>query len=263
MEAEKCKRLIQRMEVQANLTWEREVKLVSEQVGDVTKQMRILEVGSGPGVITRRLCKLFPNATVTCIELDDEFYEYSSATLPEELDRRVEIRKGDITSIELENESYDLVYTRLVLQHVHDVPKALENIYAALKKGGKILITDVDEGLFGIIDPPVPELSYVYGQHIKEQVIEGGDRFISRKLWRMLKTADFSKVSLDLIPVNSDELGIQAFLPQLDYEEMGTMIDNNLLTEDDIEKVKAAADKFLKADYPYALLVLFFVVGTK
>ena len=89
------------------------------------------------------------------------------------------------------------------------------------------------------------------------------DRFIGRKFWRMLKAADFGKVDFELLPVNSDEVGIESFIPQLDYEEMSTMIENDLLVEEDIERVKQAADKFLESDYPFALLVLFFVVGTK
>ena len=203
------------------------------------------------------------NAKPSMPELDEDFVNYSSDVLPNELDNRVEIIQGDITNFELEAESYDIVYARLVLQHVHGVDIALKNAYRALKKGGKILITDVDEGLFGIIDPPIPELAYALGQHIQEQVIEGGDRFIGRKFWRMLKSADFSKVDFELLPVNSDEVGIEAFIPQVDYEEMSTMIENDLLVEEDIEKVKQAANKFLEADYPFALLVLFFVVGTK
>lgn len=263
MQTEKCERLIKRMDVQANLTWAREEKLIRSHVDDVNAPLRILEIGSGPGTITRRLCKIFPNAEITCLELDEDFVNYSSDVLPNELDNRVEIVQGDITNVELEAESYDLVYARLVLQHVHGVDLALANAYRALKKGGKILITDVDEGLFGIIDPPIPELAYALGQHIQEQVIEGGDRFIGRKFWRMLKAADFGKVDFDLLPVNSDEVGIEAFIPQVDYEEMSTMIENDLLVEEDIEKVKQAAGKFLTADYPFALLVLFFVVGTK
>ncbi|MCY7118522.1 methyltransferase domain-containing protein [Streptococcus mutans] len=263
MQTEKYTRLIQRMEVQAKLTWNREIKLIQENVADPKDKLKILEIGSGPGVITKKLCELFPNAQITCLELDSDFVEYSKTALPDDYKERVEILKGDITQIDLDEEVYDIVYARLVLQHVHGVDKALENAHKALKKGGQILITDIDEGLFGIIDPEVPELSYVYGQHIQEQVLEGGDRYIGRKLWRMLKNANFSTVDLDLIPVNSDEVGINSFLPQVDYEEMGTMIDNDLLSQDDIDKVKIAADKFLQSDYPFALLVLFFVVGTK
>ena len=263
MQIEKCERLIKRMEVQANLTWGREETLIRRYVEDPNAPLRILEIGSGPGTITRKLSKIFPYANITCIEFDEDFVNYSSDVLPSELNDRVEIIHGDITDIELEAESYDLVYARLVLQHVHGVDLALANAYRALKKGGKILITDVDEGLFGIIDPPIPELSYALGQHIQEQVIEGGDRFIGRKFWRMLKAADFSKVDFELLPVNSDEVGIEAFIPQVDYEEMSTMIDNDLLVEEDIDKAKAGALKFLEADYPFALLVLFFVVGTK
>lgn len=263
METAKYKRLIERMEVQANLTWKREEKLVKSFAPDTDKPLKILEIGSGPGVITRRLCDIYPNASIICLELDEDFVNYSKSVLPENLKGRVSILQGDITEAKLEENTYDIVYARLVLQHVHGVDVALQNIYRVLKPGGKVLITDVDEGLFGIIDPPIPELQYALGQHIKEQVIEGGDRFIGRKFWRMLKAANFTSVDFELLPVNSDEVGVEAFIPQVDYEEMATMIDNNLLVQEDIDKVKEAANKFLEADYPFVLTVLFFVVGTK
>ena len=82
-------------------------------------------------------------------------------------------------------------------------------------------------------------------------------------MWRLLKGVNFSSIDLDLIPINSDEVGINAFVPQVDYEEMGTMIDNGLIKQEDIDNLKVAAEKFLESDYPFALLVLFFVTGTK
>lgn len=263
MQHEKYTRLIQRMEVQAELTWKREVKLIREKIEDVNKELRILEIGSGPGVITKKLCELFPKAHITCLEYDSDFAEYSREVLPEKFKNRVDIREGDIAEVTLEENHFDLVYGRLVFQHIHDVKGALENTFKSLKNGGTILITDIDEGLFGIVDPKVPELEYIYKQHIQEQIIEGGDRFIGRKLWRLLKGVNFSSIDLDLIPINSDEVGINAFVPQVDYEEMGTMIDNGLIKQEDIDNLKVAAEKFLESDYPFALLVLFFVTGTK
>ena len=41
------------------------------------------------------------------------------------------------------------------------------------------------------------------------------------------------------------------------------MIDNKLIDMSDIDKTRAAAERFLKSEYPFALLVLFFVVGEK
>lgn len=263
MEEKKFKRLIERMEVQVNLTWSREQEMILRSICDPNKKMRILEVGSGPGVVTKKICELFPNAYITCIEIDEDFANYSRVAIPDQYKDRIEVLHGDISELELEECTYDIVYARLVLQHVHNVDKALDKIYNVLKPGGKIIITDIDEGLFGIVDPPIKELAYVLGQHIEEQVIEGGDRYIGRKFWRMLKRANFAKVGLDLLPVNSDELGIQAFIPQLDFEEMKTMVDNNLLVDEDIEKVKIASEKFINSEYPFVLLVLFFVIGTK
>lgn len=264
MENTKLKSVVQKMEAQSNLIWAREKKLIEDAIGNKTgEELKILEVGSGPGVITEKICNLFPNSLVTCLELDQELLEFHKEHASENTKKQINIVQGNISEIDLGEEQYDIVFARLVLQHVVEVDKAIQNINKLLKKGGKLVVTEVDEGLFGIIDPPFPELEYILNQHIQEQVIEGGDRFIGRKLWRKMKQANFSKVNLELIPVNSDELGIQAFAPQVDYEEMETMIDNKLIDMSDIDKTRAAAERFLKSEYPFALLVLFFVVGEK
>lgn len=264
MENSKLKSVVQKMKAQSNLIWNREKELIKNAVENKTnEQLKILEVGSGPGVVTEKICALFPNSSVTCLELDQELLEFHKEHASENAKKQINIIQGNISEIDLGEEQYDLVFARLVLQHVVEVDKAIHNINKLLKKGGKLIVTDVDEGLFGIIDPPISELEYILDQHIQEQVIEGGDRFIGRKLWRKMKQSDFSKVTLELIPVNSDELGIQAFIPQVDYEEMETMIDNKLINMSDIEKTRVAAEKFLKSEYPFALLVLFFVIGEK
>lgn len=263
MEMNKLESVIHRMETQTNLTWKRERNLILAHVSNPRDHLNILEIGSGPGVITEKLCDLFPNSQITSVELDKDLLEYHKRNLSDESRKRVTILQGDVAEIELGVEQYDIVYARLVLQHVHQVEEALKNMRRSLKENGKIIVTDIDEGLYGIIDPPVPELEYVLGKHIEEQIIEGGDRFIGRKLWRKLKAENYSDINLDLIPVNSDEIGMEAFVPQLDYEEMSSMIENQLITANDINKVKTAVDKFMMSEHPFALLVLFFVVAVK
>lgn len=263
MEKEKFERFIAKMEVQANLSWKKEVKIIKGELEDLNKPLRILEIGSGPGIITERLLKLFPNSKITALEIDENAYAYAKEKLSGKYGDRVEFIQGDITTIELEKEKYDIVYSRLVLQHVHGVQAAVKNAFNVLKKDGHFIITDIDEGLFGIIDPPMPHLQYVLKQHIQEQIIEGGDRFIGRKLYKMLKENQFSEVELNLLAINSDDVGIESFVPQVDYKEMGTMIDNNLISQEDIDKVREETERFKNGKDSYALLVMFSVIGKK
>ena len=51
-----------------------------------------------------------------------------------------------------------------------------------------------------------------------------GDRHIERQLWRMLKAAGFQDLNLELIASHSDELGMDAFLPQLDPDFLSQLV---------------------------------------
>jgi SAM-dependent methyltransferase len=64
----------------------------------------------------------------------------------------VEVRQHDIVRDPLEQAAFDLVYTRLVLQHIPERAHALQRMLAALKPGGWIVIEDYD-GATDLADP--------------------------------------------------------------------------------------------------------------
>ena len=61
----------------------------------------------------------------------------------------------------LEGNQFDFAYARLLFQHVSDPIGAAKEIWRVLKPGGKLIINDIDDELFGPLQPPIPELSLV------------------------------------------------------------------------------------------------------
>ena len=91
----------------------------------------ILVVGCGNGIEAYCLSDTFPNASVTGIDLSVE----NPIT-----EGNVSIRKLDVTQLPFSEESFDLIYSYHVLEHVPDYNKALAEINRVLTKDGLLII---------------------------------------------------------------------------------------------------------------------------
>jgi SAM-dependent methyltransferase len=99
---------------------------------------RCLEVGGGAGSIAQWLCdRVGPTGTVVATDLQCDFLE--------DLDEKnLEVRTHDIAADELEEGAFDLVHSRMVLQHVPARDQALKRMARALAPGGVLLEEDMD-----------------------------------------------------------------------------------------------------------------------
>ncbi|MEF2965233.1 methyltransferase domain-containing protein [Paenibacillus sp. M1] len=262
MDEAKMKRLTERMKGQMNISWAKEA-LMLKRFG-VEDGQSILEIGSGPGFITDRLAEMYPSSPVTAVEIEPYFAAYARSHLIPKWGERVHVVEDDVTEPRnLPSGQYDVAIARLVFQHLSAPEAAASQLYRLLKPGGKLIVLDVDDAVWGIVDPLIPELGFILNQHAKEQSAEGGDRFIGRKLWRILRGAGFVQLDLQMIASHSDELGLEAFVPQTDPEEMRTMVNSGFITERELESAQAAIRNFLNLPDAYALLLMLAFYGEK
>lgn len=99
---------------------------------------RVLDVGAGAGSMTDWFCtQVGRDGSVVAIDLDTQNVE--------RLDHpNLEIRRADVVSHALEQEGFDLVFARAVLEHIPEREAVLDKLVAALKPGGWILTMDLD-----------------------------------------------------------------------------------------------------------------------
>ena len=91
---------------------------------------RCLEVGAGAGSIARWMCdRVGPDGRVVATDLDTGFLEQLT-------EKNLEVRRHDIVADELEEDAYDLVHSRLVLDHLPARRQVLKRMAAALRPGG-------------------------------------------------------------------------------------------------------------------------------
>jgi SAM-dependent methyltransferase len=112
----------------------------------------------------------------------------------------LEIRRQDITKDKLEPETYDLIHTRVVLMHVLDRPAALNNMLAALKPNGWLLLEEADFSTFntGKMETIERDTIQRLAAASKQTIVNlGGDPELGTKLPFLMQNADLQKIDTD------------------------------------------------------------------
>lgn len=104
---------------------------------------RILDVGSGPGFYVEALAhQVGSSGLVVGIDPSEAMLETSRRRLSEFT--HVELRQGHATALPVESETFDRALSVQVLEYVEDVPAALDELYRALRPGGRLVLWDID-----------------------------------------------------------------------------------------------------------------------
>lgn len=101
---------------------------------------RILEVGCGTGWLSDKLSEF---GKVTACDLGSKIIDLAQTTYPQ-----VDFRSGDIHTLDLEANSFDVIVTSEVLSHVADQPLFMRRLAELLKPGGFLLLTSQNKFVF-------------------------------------------------------------------------------------------------------------------
>ncbi|MCV7223171.1 class I SAM-dependent methyltransferase [Mycolicibacterium elephantis] len=102
-----------------------------------------LEVGAGGGSMVEWTAGR--GATVTAVDIDTRFIDHLASD-------SITVRHIDIREDELPRSEFELVHSRLVLEHLADRRQILDRLAATLRPGGWIVLEDYDWGSFGFDD---------------------------------------------------------------------------------------------------------------
>ena len=80
---------------------------------DKQNKLNILEIGCGPGAFAGALARWYPNAEITAIDRDSEFIRFAK-----EHENGVSFIEADITALPFADESFDVVISNTVCEHI-------------------------------------------------------------------------------------------------------------------------------------------------
>jgi SAM-dependent methyltransferase len=160
-----------------------------EAVG-IKEGWNCLEIGAGGGSMTEWFCKrVGPTGKVVATDLDTRFVEAIE-------EPNLEVRKHDIAVDKLEENYFDIIHARAVMEHVTDRQSAIRNMVGALKPGGYLIITSGDYSSF---IPTVDEDLFlrVSSKFLELLSLSGFDPNYGRRVRRLLDEANLVDVRLE------------------------------------------------------------------
>ena len=151
----------------------------------------------------------------------------------------IEVRRVDLREDELPQAEFDLVHSRLVLEHLADRRPILDRLVATLRPGGWIVIEDYDWSCFGFEDedPGFSEVAEVIFDFMAKA---GFERDYGRRLVADMEAAGLTELRGEgrARLIDSSSPGFDFF--RLSFESLrGAIMDAGLLSAEEADAARA------------------------
>lgn len=169
----------------------RTVDRMASLVSDLSRGMRVLDIGSGYGGSARYLAKK-AGCTVTCLNLSEvQNTRNREMNQSAGLQDAVEVLHGSFQEIPTEAAQFDLVWSQDAILHSGEREKVLREVDRVLKPGGRFVFTDPMQS----DDCPVELLKPVLERiHLASMGSPGFYRQVAERLgWREEHWVDLSE----------------------------------------------------------------------
>ena len=153
----------------------------------------ILSVGCGPGVILREVCAMDPSIGGTGIDISAERIE--EAMRKNSANSRVKLVRGDAHAMQFPSGSFDLVYSRMLFEYLHDKEQAAAEMVRVCRPGGTVLLQDLDGQLLWNY-PEDPVVQHAVEKAVAGLASTGFDPFVGRKLFSLVQKAGLKDIEV-------------------------------------------------------------------
>lgn len=158
----------------------------------LTDRTRLLDVGAGPGSITVDFAGVV--ARVTATEIDDAALSLSRDLAAERGLTNLDFSVEDVHALSFADDSFDVVHTHQVLQHVGDPVQALREMRRVTVPGGLVAARDADYAGF-LWFPVLPELDRWLELYRAAARANGGEPDAGRRLLFWARAAGFDDIT--------------------------------------------------------------------
>lgn len=250
-----------RLDQQGHLGWQQELEIL--RWNGLTEASRVLDAGCGTGVIGHQLLEQFPKLNVALLDVDENLLNRARERLADWPASQWDSRLGSVYTPPYEPASFDFILSRYVFQHLDEPAAAMRALTDQLKSGGKLAITEIDAGLWGIVEPQAQGFDTIYRQYAQLQAQRGGDRLIGRKLYRMMQAAGLVNVRHYTFSYHSDEYGLTPFLPQIHPNRYIPLLASGHISLNDFMRLQTAYTQFIQNPAAYILMTGMLVIGER
>ncbi|MFE2939023.1 class I SAM-dependent methyltransferase [Streptomyces sp. NPDC059255] len=170
---------------------------VAEYLPAVTRPgAAVLDVGAGPGHLAAAVARRWPQACVTAFDGNPERLALGADLPGGEAVRR---RSGDACALSFPDGSFDLVYSRLMLQYVAERQRVVAEMARVTRPGGSVVLFDLD-GQLVWHDPVDAGMRSRLDRVVSALAPTGFDPHTGRALRRLARAAGLTDVRVRVEP---------------------------------------------------------------
>jgi ubiquinone/menaquinone biosynthesis C-methylase UbiE len=138
----------------------------------------VLDVGCGTGAMLDLFSKLSQDTIFYGVDNSEKVLSTAKSLTSE----NIQFHRGNANNLPFNENTFDFVYTRLVLMHNPNPTEILKEMVRVCKPGGVVCAVEIDDGT-QVFHPYGRELSKLLNAHIEYSRINGTDRTMGRKLY--------------------------------------------------------------------------------
>ncbi|MFI9389313.1 class I SAM-dependent methyltransferase [Streptomyces bauhiniae] len=175
-------------------TWRTAANSAAYLLGSLAPDMRVLDIGCGPGTITADLAALVPDGRVTGADRAPGILDQARATADARGLANVDFEVADVHALDHPDGTFDVVHAHQVLQHVGDPVGALREMVRVTRPGGLIAVRDADYAAMTWY-PAVPGLDDWLDLYRRVARANGGEPDAGRRLRSWALEAGLSDIT--------------------------------------------------------------------
>lgn len=160
----------------------------------------VLDAGCGAGIISRTMARAIPEGRVTGLDREARYVDHARRRAEAEGLRNTRFLEGDVLALPFEADSFDVVWSKHLLQWVGQREQALREFVRVTRPGGRVVAANFDGFLLQHhpVDTELQKTIDIWFDAARAQL--GFDNFLGRKLPVMFQAAGLVDIQVDTIP---------------------------------------------------------------
>lgn len=231
----------ERLKLLARARWP-DTAALFERVG-IGPGMRCVDLGCGGGEVTFEIARLVaPSGHVTGVDMDEVKLDLARAAAAERGIANVTFQAANVNDWN-EPDSYDVAYSRFLLQHLSRPVDLLQRMWTAVKPGGAIVVEDADfSGAF--CEPANEAFDFYTRSYSRVLELYGGDPATPRRLFRYFLAAGIPRPKLKLAQTVHDAGEAKTLAVVTLAATADAIVAENLASEDEVNVALASLAAF-------------------